>query len=101
MNKQDYLEELNRLDEIQTKTQLVKDLLVREFKLECKHEPEFIDIKTDYHEDEFGRYQPSWDTYTYTCKNCSSQLYQNKVQFKTWVEVQEALSAKIRKEYLL
>ena len=101
MNKQDYIEELNRIDEIQMKNQLVRDLLVREFKLECKHEAEFIDIKQDYHEDEFGRYQPSWDTYTYTCKNCGSQLYQHKVQLKTYEEVSEAISNKIKKEYLL
>lgn len=99
MNKQDYIEELNRIDEIHLKNQLVRDLLVREFKLECTHDAEFIDIKTDYHEDEYGRYQPSWDTCTYTCKNCGSQLYQNKAQFKTWEEIQIALSSKIKKEY--
>lgn len=98
MNKQDYIEELNRIDEIHLKNQLVRDLLVREFKLECTHACG-IDVHTDYHEDDFGRYQPSWDTYTYTCKNCGSQLYQHKVQLRTYDEVSAAISDKIKKEY--
>lgn len=99
MNKQDYIKELNRLEEIHIKTQLVRDLLVREFKLECTHDAEFIRAKTDYNEDEYGR--AYWNTQTYTCENCGSQLCKNKGEFKTYEEISVAISNKIKKEYLL
>ena len=101
MNKQDYLDELDRLNDIDIKNHLTIDLLVREFKLECLHLFEFINTKANYEEDEFGRSQPSWTTYRYWCSNCYGDADGVKTPFKFHEEIQKAIDEQIYKEYSL
>ncbi len=99
MNKKDYLEELNRLDEIIIKTKLVNDLLVREFKLECTHEQPDLVMVSSYEEDEYGRHMESWTKHYYTCNNCCTTSGGFSKKLKSVQDIQGAITAIIKREY--
>jgi len=101
MDKQDYIEELNRIDEIDIKNQLVRDLLVREFKLECTHNESDITVDSSYEEDEYGKHMESWTKHYYTCNNCNCTTGGFKTKLKSITEIQSAITDAVERAYRL
>lgn len=74
MDSRTYQKELNELNSILSKTQVERDTLILKFKVECKHPETKLTVSRSYDEDEYGKYQPSWSEYTYTCGRCNTVL---------------------------
>ena len=74
MDSRAYQKELTALTSTLSKAQTERNTLILRFKAECKHPATKLTSIRSYAEDEYGRYQPSWSEYGYTCGRCNTVL---------------------------
>jgi len=98
MDSRTYQKELSELNSILSKTQCERDSLMLKFKVGCKHPKTKLAINRSYDEDEYGKYQPTWSEYSYTCGRCNTIIRGLSAKLKDIESIQSRMTLQNKSE---